>query len=32
MVTGLISSAQEKFGDRSTQITEKYSDLAAQGK
>jgi len=25
-------AAQEKFGDRSTQITEKYSDLSAQGK
>lgn len=31
-VTGLIGTAQEKFGDRSTQLTEKYSDLSAQGK
>jgi ElaB/YqjD/DUF883 family membrane-anchored ribosome-binding protein len=31
-VTGLLSNAQEKFGDRSTQLTEKCSDLSAQGK
>lgn len=31
-VSGLIGSAQEKFGDRSTQLSEKCSDLSAQGK
>lgn len=31
-VTGLLGSAQEKFGDRSTQLSEKCSDLSAQGK
>ena len=31
-VTGLLGSAQDKFGDRSTQLSEKCSDLSAQGK
>jgi len=31
-VTGLLSSAQEKFGGGSAQLSEKCSDLSAQGK
>jgi len=31
-VTGLLGSAQEKFGDRSSQLSEKCSDMSAQGK
>ena len=31
-VTGMLSSAQEKFGDRQSQLTEKYSDLSSQGR